>query len=136
MHRIVIFGNSGSGKTTMARELSRRHGLPHLDLDSLAWDVPAVRKPLDESNRLLENYLDEHEQWVIEGCYADLLAGAISRASELRFLNPGIEACIRNCRSRPWEPEKYLSSRQARTIASRCCLTGCGRTKRGPTSIP
>jgi adenylate kinase family enzyme len=94
----------------MARGLARRHGLPHLDLDSMTWDVPAVRKPLGESNRLLESYMDEHEEWVIEGCYADLLQGAISRASELRFLNPGVEACVRNCRSRPWEPDKYTSS--------------------------
>ena len=30
-------------------------------------------------------------------------------ASEVRFLNPGVEACIANCRARPWEPEKYPS---------------------------
>jgi hypothetical protein len=24
-------------------------------------------------------------------------------------LNPGLEACLANCRSRPWEPHKYAS---------------------------
>src|SRR5215213_3005159 len=103
MRRIVIMGNSGSGKTTMARDLARRDGLPHLDLDSLAWESIAVRKPLSESIRLVENYMDGQDEWVIEGCYGDLLETALSRASELRFLNPGVEACVRNCESRPWE---------------------------------
>jgi len=30
-------------------------------------------------------------------------------ASEVRFLNPGLEVCLANCRARPWEPEKYPS---------------------------
>lgn len=26
---------------------------------------------------------------------------------ELIFLNPGVEACVRHCRARPWESHKY-----------------------------
>lgn len=33
----------------------------------------------------------------------------LSTATEVRFPNPGVEACIANCRARPWEPEKYPS---------------------------
>ena len=44
MRRIVVFGNSGSGKTTLARVLTSQYGLAHLDLDSLAWDSPGVRR--------------------------------------------------------------------------------------------
>jgi len=46
---------------------------------------------------------------MIEGCYSDLLSLAIFHCDKLIFLNPGIEAFIRNCRSRPWEPHKYPS---------------------------
>ena len=28
---------------------------------------------------------------------------------ELVFLNPGLAACLQNCRNRPWEPHKYAS---------------------------
>lgn len=109
MHRILIFGNSGSGKTTMARALAREHGLAHLDLDSLAWDAPGVRRSHDASLAAIEAFLSAHPAWVIEGCYADLLEPVLATASEVRFLNPGVEACVRNCRARPWEPEKYAS---------------------------
>ena len=107
MQRILIFGNSGSGKTTMARELARTHALTHLDLDQLAWDTPGVRRPIADSAAAIDAFVTEHPEWVIEGCYGDLLEIVVPHATELRFLNPGVDACIANCRSRPFEPEKY-----------------------------
>lgn len=109
MQRILIFGNSGSGKTTLARALAREHALPHLDLDSLAWDRPGERRPMDESVRAIRGFVGAHSGWVIEGCYGDLLEQVLPWATELRFLNPGVDACVANCRARPWEPEKYPS---------------------------
>ena len=107
--RIVIFGNSGSGKTTMARMLAAEHAVPHLDLDSLAWSKPAVRRPLAESAALIARYVESEPEWIIEGCYADLLDLVLPHATEVRFLNPGTAVCVANCRARPWEPEKYSS---------------------------
>jgi hypothetical protein len=125
MCRIVVFGNSGSGKTTLARVLTSQYGLAHLDLDSLAWDNSGVqvqtmtlddwvafvprRRSLTESASAIRDFIHEHSEWVIEGCYGDLLEQVLPYASEVRFLNPGVEACIANCRARPWEPEKYPS---------------------------
>ena len=98
-------GNSGSGKSTVAR----RSGLPHLDLDTLAWDPGPKRRAREQSRRELEGFLALHQEWVIEGCYSDLLAMALPHATRLVFLNPGIEACLANARARPWEPHKYAS---------------------------
>lgn len=109
MKRILIFGNSGSGKTTMARALAREHGLSHLDLDSLAWDSLGVRRDPRESAGAISAFVRDHAEWVVEGCYGDLLENVLPYASEVRFLNPGVEACVANCRARPWEPEKYSS---------------------------
>jgi adenylate kinase family enzyme len=109
MRRIVVFGNAGSGKTTLARALTSQYGLAHLDLDSLAWDSPGVRRPSPESAIAIHDFIEENLEWVIEGCYGDLLEQVMSYASEVRFLNPGLEVCLANCRARPWEPEKYPS---------------------------
>ena len=111
MRRVVVFGNSGSGKSTLAKDYSDNFGLSHLDLDVLAWrdTQPPTRLPREESAAKVQHFLDNNEDWIIEGCYSDLLRLVVDKASEIIFLNPGEETCVRNCRSRPWEPHKYAS---------------------------
>ena len=109
MRRILVIGNSGSGKTTLASALARDGGLAHLDLDTLAWlpTDPPTRRPLADSAREIHRFTAQQRDWVVEGCYADLAGIVAAQASELVFLNPGVEACVRHCRARPWEPHKY-----------------------------
>lgn len=111
MPRIIVLGNSGSGKSTLARALAATGQVPHLDLDTLAWapTSPPTRRPLSASIAAITEFMDAHDTWVVEGCYADLLAAAADRCTRLVFLNPGVEACSANCRARPWEPHKYPS---------------------------
>jgi adenylate kinase family enzyme len=109
MNRIVIIGNSGSGKTTMGDRLASEYHIPHLDLDSLAWERTAVRRPLEESVTMIHAFVRANPEWIVEGCYAGLVESILPFATELRFLNPGIDACVRNCRARPFEPHKYAS---------------------------
>jgi adenylate kinase family enzyme len=111
MARYVLVGNSGSGKSTLAQRLARSGPRAHLDLDTLAWEPqkPPRRRPIADSAREIASFMDANEQWVIEGCYADLLDAPLGRCTRLLLLNPGIEACIANARLRPWEPHKYPS---------------------------
>ena len=110
-NKIVIFGNSGSGKSTLAKKLSNELHLSHLDLDILAWEKskPPKRKPVVKSEIEINSFISENENWVIEGCYSDLLEIALRQATELIFLNPGEKICINNCKNRPWESHKYSS---------------------------
>jgi adenylate kinase family enzyme len=108
-HRVLIYGNSGSGKTTMARATASELGIPHLDLDSIAWLEPRVRHTLPATVALLEAFVAANPSWVIEGCYGDVVAAAAPHCTELRFLNPGVDACVAHCKQRPWEPSKYPS---------------------------
>jgi len=114
MKRILLFGNSGSGKSTLAKKLSTQYALPHLDLDTLAWldTSPPERRPLEESEMAIRYFMAENRCWIIEGCYSDLLQFAVAQADKLIFLNPGIEACVGNCKNRPWEPHKYVSAEE------------------------
>ena len=111
MRRILVFGNSGSGKSTLARSLQREAGLAHLDLDTLAWlpGTPPERRPLEESRADLLAFAESEADWVIEGCYADLLEIAAPLATEAIYLDLPVEQCVANARSRPWEPHKYES---------------------------
>lgn len=109
--RTLIVGNSGSGKSTLARRLVSEYSLPHLDLDAIVWEpgLVAIQRPFNITRLLLTQFIEENNSWVIEGCYGELIRRALPDCTELVFLNPGLEACLRNNESRPWEPHKYAS---------------------------
>jgi adenylate kinase family enzyme len=109
--RTIVFGNSGSGKSTYAQALSTQYGIPHLDLDSIVWEpgkVAVMRAP-EAIFASLHEFLDANPAWVMEGCYGELVQMAATRCTQLVFLNPGLNACLANNCSRPWEPHKYGS---------------------------
>lgn len=114
MKKILVFGNSASGKSTLAKALTKQQGLAHLDLDTLAWlpVSPPKRSPLNQSTEKIISFINENDAWVIEGCYSDLLSCAIPFSTELVFLNIPISSCIKNARNRPWEPHKYASKKE------------------------
>jgi adenylate kinase family enzyme len=108
--RIVILGNAGSGKSTLARSLAREGGAV-LDLDTIAWEPNsgAILRPQRAVVGDLKEFCSNHTDWIVEGCYGDLIETILTWKPELIFLNPGKEACLRNCRNRPWESYKYPS---------------------------
>lgn len=109
--RALIFGNSGSGKSTLAKRFAARHGCAHLDLDTIVWEPGRIAeaRPMERVLADLDAFIAQHDAWVIEGCYGDLVEHAAHACTELLFLNPGREACLANNRRRPWEPHKYDS---------------------------
>lgn len=115
MTRVVIFGNSGSGKSTLAKALAAKHAIAHLDLDTIAWqpaastNEPPQRMAIADSKLAIDEFVDTNQDWVIEGCYADLLTLVTAVADEMIFLNLPVTACIENAKNRPWEPHKYES---------------------------
>ena len=70
--KIRIIGGPGSGKSFLAKELSKRYGIPHYDLDELFWKNEAgpygTKRDPQERDAMLERILRE-ENWIIEGVY-------------------------------------------------------------------
>ena len=112
--RVAIVGNSGSGKSTLAAALTAAGGTPCLDLDTVAWEpgLSAVPRNDELARADVRVFCRSSPQWVVEGCYATLIEAALEFTPTLLFLNPGLEACLANCRSRPWEPHKYASQQE------------------------
>jgi hypothetical protein len=112
--RIVILGNAGSGKSTLAKSLARTQGMPMLDLDTLVWepDLVAVQRPDELVFSDLAQFCRESDDWVIDGCYGDLVESVLRHRPLLIFLEPGQAVCVANCRTRPWEPHKYRSKQE------------------------
>jgi len=116
--KILIYGNSGSGKSTYAKAMTARHDLTHLDLDSIVWepDKIAVQRQPEDVLASLHEFIESERMWVIEGCYGELVQAASPYCTELVFLNPGCDACLANNLKRPWEPHKYASREEQNSM--------------------
>jgi adenylate kinase family enzyme len=112
--RVAILGNSGSGKSTLAGTIATASGAPSLDLDTVAWEPgqSAVERTEDHARADVRAFCSSNEAWVVEGCYANLIETALEYTPKLIFMNPGLEACLTNCKIRPWEPHKYASKQE------------------------
>lgn len=70
--KIHIIGCSGSGKSYLARELSKKYHIQCYDLDNLQWDNESyhygVKMNPSKRNALLQEILKQ-ENWIIEGVY-------------------------------------------------------------------
>ena len=110
--RVLVFGNSGSGKSRFAQRLASRHGLCVLDLDSVVWSGKAEFRPDQDIIADLERFVQAQASWVIEGCYGRWVEHLLPQATELVFMNPGVETCLSNCQARPWEAHKYASKEE------------------------
>jgi len=99
--RIVIIGNAGAGKTTLARRLAREHGLERLALDDLVWSAERRRLMRDPSRVRQElRTFAERPRWVIEGVYTAHLQSILHRATRLIWLDVDPTLCARRVRSR------------------------------------
>lgn len=107
--KVIVIGNSGTGKSTHARMLAQEHGLEHLDLDSIMWEPNqiAVLRPTADVQRDLKDWVGQRDRWVVEGVYGEIASSILAADVHLHFLNPGLDVCLRNNAARPWEPEKY-----------------------------
>ena len=76
-----------------------------------AWLPPPVRRPIEKSRASIDRFMESNENWVIEGCYADLLEFTLKEATKVVYLCLPIEHCVKNAKSRPWEPHKYESKK-------------------------
>lgn len=72
MVRIRIVGGPGSGKTTIAKELSKKLKIPHYDLDDIHWDNKAKTYGITRDEKQREKLLNaalKKKDWIIEGAY-------------------------------------------------------------------
>jgi adenylate kinase family enzyme len=99
--RTLIIGNSGSGKSWLARRLAEQLQAPWTDLDRIHWlsDEHSIARPRGEALAMARIAASE-ERWVIEGVYGWIASELLPRATALIWLSVGNEDCIANIRQR------------------------------------
>jgi len=85
--RISVRGTSGSGKTTFARAIEAKTGIPAIDLDDLYW-LPDWQTRDPETYAALLQEATERDHWAISGNYASQAGqDVLARATHLVWLD-------------------------------------------------
>ncbi len=77
--RVLVYGVTGSGKTTFARKMAERTGLPWHAVDDLTWEPGWVEVPADEQRRRIEQ-ICAGERWILDAAYGKWLDVPLARA--------------------------------------------------------
>lgn len=90
--KIYIIGPAGSGKTTLARQLSSKHKIPHIELDAELWDWSSGHKNKRmlslESQKKVINSLIKSNHYVMEGRYS--IEEFAEAADQIIVLKPNV----------------------------------------------
>ena len=87
MERIMIIGSGGSGKTTLARQLGEKTGLPVVHLDQIFWSHGNWKHlEREEFDVLLQKEL-EKPQWILDGNYNRTLEPRLERCDTVIYLD-------------------------------------------------
>ncbi|MBR5596612.1 MAG: DNA topology modulation protein FlaR [Lachnospiraceae bacterium] len=88
--KIHIIGCSGTGKTYLAKKLSKKYNIQHYDLDDIQWDNSAdgygLKMPVNKREELLKQILNQ-ESWIIEGVYYAWVTESFQMADVIYILD-------------------------------------------------
>ena len=87
MARIVVIGNAAGGKSTLARDLARRRGLPLFEVDRLLWQQGWQLAPAEDYARGHAAIIAQ-DRWVIDGLgRQDSIAERLARSTEIVLID-------------------------------------------------
>lgn len=76
-------GGTGSGKSTFAREVAARLGVPHVELDALHHGPNWQEASAEELQARVEAAIDDEGGWVVDGNYDGKLGTLVLDRAEL-----------------------------------------------------
>jgi adenylate kinase family enzyme len=114
MPRIVIIGNSGSGKSHLAKTLSGTYSIPLIHLDQLFW-MPGgfnEKRSKDEIKKEIEQKRKD-DLWIVEGVFGEMAELFLPRAQTFLYLDADWATCHKSLMTRGSESSWQLASAKA-----------------------
>lgn len=101
---INIFGSSGSGTTTLAKELSKQFKCHHIDVDDLMWessDPPfTIRRDNEVIRELFDREINKYSDIVISGSLVNVYNELKDSISLFIYMNLDIDTRVKRINQR------------------------------------
>lgn len=94
MERILIIGCGGAGKSTLARQLGEKLGIPVIHLDKLFWKPGWVESTEQEIDEKIIAELQK-SWWIIDGNYNRTLPLRLQHCDTVIYMDFSRFACLR-----------------------------------------
>lgn len=99
MKKVIVIGCPGAGKSTFARKLSAKTGLPLHYIDMI-WHLPD-RKTLSREELVLQiEKIAAGEEWIMDGNYLHTMAIRLEHCDTVFFFDLPVEICLEGAESR------------------------------------
>jgi adenylate kinase family enzyme len=99
--RISVVGTTGSGKTTLARQISQRLAIPHVELDALHWQPNWTPTSISVFRNRTSQALTGNN-WVVDGNYSQVRDIVWSRANTVVWLDYPLPVIMARLLRRSW----------------------------------
>ena len=93
MHKVIVIGCTGSGKTTFSTKLAQYIKLPLYHLDMMNWNPDQTTVEKELFNDRISNAMAS-ENWIIDGNYSSSLERRFKAADTVFFLDYDTDVCL------------------------------------------
>ncbi len=107
MKRIIVIGSPGAGKSTFARKLKEKTGIPLYYLDMIFHNPDKTTATREEFDSKLQTILQK-EEWIIDGNYQRTLPLRFEACTDAFFLDYPLDQCMEGAASRVGKPREDL----------------------------
>ena len=107
MKKVIVIGCPGSGKSTFARALHSKTGIPLYHLDMMYWNAD---KTTVEKSVFLERLsaVLEKDEWIIDGNYSSTMELRMVACDTVIFLDYPLDVCLDGIRERRGKPRSDM----------------------------
>lgn len=93
--KIVVIGYAGSGKSTISKNIADKYNLSLLYLDCVHFLPNWNKRSLVEEQQMVKEFLDNNDNWIIDGNYFDVLFDErLLAADKILLFNFGRLSCL------------------------------------------
>jgi adenylate kinase family enzyme len=93
MKKVLVIGCPGAGKSTFARKLSAKTGLPLYYLDMIWHKADRTTVSTEEFDTALSEIMN-HDRWILDGNYLRTLPMRLEKADTVFFFDLPLDVCL------------------------------------------